>query len=376
MPNKWERTLLIALLSIVLAACQPAPEAEPEPTPLPPTLPSPTELPTDIPPTETPMPSPTLIPPTPTRRSVQSLRESADLGTGKGPAYSQDWSPDGLLLATADTDQIRLWNVSTRRETGVLMGHSGFTWGLAWSPMMPDGTSILASANSDGYVKLWDVTANAATASLDTGWAMCLDWSPDGQQLAVGTNAGEVQIWDVASQQMLSRWRSPSFSMVTSVGWSPDGSTIASGQLDGDIYLWDIATGEVRLAINDYTDERCDTNGLAWSPDGSRIATAHQDGYVRLWDPLTGELTLAIEAHTGFVRGMAWSPDGSLLASTGQDRRIVLWDPITGLAYAEQHHNRLPVWSVSWSPDGTMVASGAGAYLERHVGATIVWRVP
>ena len=375
MPKKWERTLLIALLSIVLAACQPAPEADLEPTPLSPTLP-PTQIPTGIPPTETPMPTPTLIPPTPTRRNVQSLRESADLGTGKGPAYGQDWSPDGLLLATADTDQIRLWNTSTRRETGVLTGHTGFIWGLAWSPPTPDGASLLASASQDGYVRLWDVTAGAATATLQTGWAYCVDWSPDGQQLAVGTYEGEVQIWDVASQQVLHRWRSPEHSMVLSLGWSPDGGTIASGEINGNIYLWDVSTGQVRLTIDGYTTERRDVNGLAWSPDGSRIATAHQDGFVRLWDPASGQLTLAIEAHTGFVRGMAWSPDGNLLASTGEDRRIVLWDPVTGLAYAEQHHNHLPVWSVSWSPDGTMVASGAGTYLERHVGATIVWRVP
>ena len=153
MHKKWVIWMFASLLAATLTACQPAPEAEPEPTPLSPTLP-PTQLPTDIPPTEPTMPTPTLIPPTPTRRSVPSLIEWADLGTGKGPAYSQDWSPDGLLLATADTDQIRLWNTSTRRETGVLTGHTDFTWGLAWSPMMPDGTSILASANSDGYVKL------------------------------------------------------------------------------------------------------------------------------------------------------------------------------------------------------------------------------
>jgi WD40 repeat protein len=307
---------------------------------------------------------------------VQSLRETADLGTGKGPAYSQDWSPDGLLLVTADTENIRIWNASTHREDGVLTGHTDFIWGLAWSPPAPDGTSLLVSASQDGTVRLWDVAANTITVTLYTSWAYCVDWSPDGQQLAVGTNSGEVQIWDVASQQMLHTWQSPTHTAVLSLGWSPDGNTIASGEWAGEIYLWDVATGQVRQTITGYSNEPSDVNGLAWSPDGSTLATTHPDGQIRLWDPATGQLTLAIEAHTGWARGIAWSPDGLLLASTGQDRRIVVWDPLTGLPYAEQHHNRLPVWSVSWSPDGTMVASGAGVYEERHIGATIVWRVP
>jgi WD40 repeat protein len=368
--------LIIVILTGLLAACQPAGQSAPAPTTVPPTEVPPTPRPTQIPPTETLMPTETLAPPTPTRHNVRSLREWADLGTGKGPAYSQDWSPDGTLLVTADTENIRVWDVSTRRETGVLTGHTDFVWGLAWSPITPDGTSILASASQDGFVRLWDVAASAITASLQTGWAYCVDWSPDGQQLAVGTNAGEVQVWDVASQQMLHTWQSPTHTAVLSLGWSPDGNTIASGEWSGEIYLWDVATGQVRQTIAGYTNEPSDVNGLAWSPDGSRLATTHPDGQVRLWDPLTGQLTLAIEAHSGWARGIAWSPSGHLLASTGEDRRIALWDPLSGLAYAEQHHNRLSVWSVSWSPDGTMVASGAGSYLERHVGATIVWRVP
>ena len=367
--NKRRLCMTIIILAILLGACQGAGAPE---TATPPA----TQTPTSIPPTETPMPATTTPPPTPTRHNVLSLHEWADLGTGKGPVFSQDWSPDGMLLVTADTELIRVWEVSSRQESSVLSGHSGFIWGLAWSPPTPEGTSLLASASQDGTVRIWDVAAGVEMAAFQTGWAFCVDWSPDGQRITVGTYEGEVQVWEIPSQQMLSSWRSPTHSMVISIGWSPDGSTIATGELNGIIYLWNAATGEVERSIDGYTRQRCDVNGLAWSPDGSQLATAHQDGFVRLWDPSSGQLILAIDGHTGFVRGLAWAPDGSLLASTGQDKRIVLWDPVSGLAYAEQHHNRLPVWSVSWSPDGTMVASGAGAYLERHVGATIVWRVP
>jgi WD40 repeat protein len=364
------------ILVVLLSACQPGEESAPMPTSATPNEDAPAHNPTQVPPTETQMPTETFPSPTPTRHIVQSLRELADLGTGKGPAYSQSWSPDGLLLATADTELIRIYDVTARQESGVLSGHTDYVWGLAWSPITSAGISILASASQDGTVRLWDVGTSTATATLQTGWAFCVAWSPDGGRIAVGTHGNEIQIWDATTLALLQTWRSATHSPIISIGWSPDGSAIASGELWGDIYLWDAGSGQMRQTISGYTDVRDDVNGLAWSPDGDTLASAHQDGQVRLWDSLTGQLILAINAHTGWVRGIAWSPDGKLLASTGEDKRIVLWNPVTGQAYAEQHHNRLPVWSVSWSPDGTMVASGAGAYQEQHVGATILWGVP
>ncbi|MBU1750520.1 MAG: WD40 repeat domain-containing protein [Chloroflexi bacterium] len=329
---------------------------------------------TPVPPTQAPTIAPTE--PVPPTARAKRLSEWADLKTGKGPVYSQDWSPDGRWLTTADYDQIRVWDMTSRREAGVLEGHTDFVWGLAWSPAT-DG-QVLASASQDGSVRLWDVSAYTETAVLETGWAFCVAWSPDGNQLAVGNEAGAVQIWDVATRQLLHSWQSATSSSIISVAWSPDAATIASGEWGGAITLWDAATGQVRTSLAGYTMNRCDVNGLDWSPAarGRILASAHQDGQVRLWDVETGQVVRAIAAHTGWARGVAWSPDGHLLATTGEDKRICLWDPETGFEYAEQHHNFLPVWSASWSPDGTKVASGGGGYEQPHVGATIVWTIP
>ncbi len=278
--------------------------------------------------------TPTPIPPTPAvGRVVKNLIEFADLHAGKGPVYSQTWSGDGRWLATADFDLVRVWDTSTYQESAALEGHTGFIWGLAWSPA-PDPL-MLASASQDGSVRLWDAATSTQISLLETGWAFCLDWSPDGRQLAVGTQSGEVQIWDVDAQELLQTWKSGTHTSIISLAWSPDGQSLASGELGGSLTLWDVSTGAVRRTMAGYTAARSDVNGLDWSPDGSLLASAHQDGKIRFWNAETFELSRTLDAHTGWVRGVAFSPDGRLLASTGEDKRICLWDTATGQEYAE-----------------------------------------
>lgn len=66
-----------------------------------------------------------------------------------------EFSPDGTRLATALTDgAVKVWDLTTGQETLMLKGHTGIVSGLAFSP----DWHRLISASTDMTVRIWDAT--------------------------------------------------------------------------------------------------------------------------------------------------------------------------------------------------------------------------
>jgi WD40 repeat protein len=95
-----------------------------------------------------------------------------------------------------------------------------------------------------------------------------LAWSPGGDCLASGDNAGTVRIW--ASENGIPR-EAPSgvFNSVKSLTWSPDAAQLAAAGF-GAIRIWDLENMEnVRNVIVGFS-----TSCVGYSRDGSLIIGA------------------------------------------------------------------------------------------------------
>jgi WD40 repeat protein/serine/threonine protein kinase len=274
--------------------------------------------------------------------SVRRLLESQTRPAGKEDLRSFDW--------------YYLWALSHRERN--LHGHKKDIKSVAFSA----AADILASASSDGFVKLWDPATGQelATKLPRLSSVTCLAFTADGQFLAVGYFDGSIRLWETATGKPKTSFEK-SKEGVYSLAFSPDAKTLAYGTNEGTVKLRDLETGAVRVVDG----HKHIVYSVAYSPDGKLLASSSgndvdKKGIVKIVDARTMGTLSTLTQHTGRVTGVAFSPDSKLLATCSMDRTIKLWEAATGKLQATRAGHTAGVNAVSFNPDGTRLAS-AGA---------------
>uniref|UniRef100_A0A915JSC9 C3H1-type domain-containing protein n=1 Tax=Romanomermis culicivorax TaxID=13658 RepID=A0A915JSC9_ROMCU len=147
---------------------------------------------------------------------------------------------------------------------------------------------------------------------------------------------------------------------VTSVSWCEKGDTLAVGTQRGLCQIYDVATQKRLLTLEGHTSR---VGCLAWN--GDLICTGSRDRLILQRDirspPLFTEKRLT--AHRQEVCGLKWSPDHQYLASGGNDNQLLVWSLRSQKPVQAYCQHVAAVKAIAWSPHhhGLLVSGGGTA---------------
>ncbi|KAK9763777.1 substrate-specific activator of APC-dependent proteolysis, variant 2 [Basidiobolus ranarum] len=168
---------------------------------------------------------------------------------------------------------------------------------------------------------------------LSEGSISSVSWAQEGTHLAMGTESGLVQIWDIERGNRV-RSMPGHGGRVGTMSWCHH--TLATGSKDRSILLRDPRSQRpYHQVLMGHTQEVC---GLKWSTDESLLASGGNDNSVRVWETSESSALHVFEQHVGAVKALDWSPHQSnLLVSGGgtYDKKLRFWDVATGILVTE-----------------------------------------
>ena len=305
------------------------------------------------------------------------------------------FSPDGMLLALENGNEIKVWNTRTGQEERKLKGFKGRPNAIAFSP---DGQSLAVAATryenvSAGHfiktfgtseVRLFDVHNWNATLKLENlGAVNSLAFEPAGIVLLIGGMVDEkdgslpaVRRYDLKTGKTATFPTGEDFSeAVDFLTIAKRGSLLAFRAGRDTVRVLDTKTWAITQTL-DANSSGADSErsikrflvsvnrvtALAFLPDGKTLSGEIEGDGIKLWDTRTGEVKKRVADKSGAAM-TAISPNGAALAEAVDDATVRLW------SIADEQKRVIPqpggesISALALSTVGQLMASAGGKEL-------------
>lgn len=229
--------------------------------------------------------------------------------------------PNGHLLVSSDRTSIHVWDLQTKQRLQTLNGHS--TWVTALT--ISGNGSLLASADLDGNIKLWQLPSGQLLHTFKTNRITALAFNRTGTVLASASRLMPrprlgnplstpslthypIQLWNVATFRQIANLDATE--PVNALVLSPDAQWLAAGMTSTKV--WHLPSLQLIHTLNSG-----DLNALLFSPDSKLLLTGSdgvrgEDG-IKMWQVESGRSVRVLDS---VAADFALSEDGSLLITT------------------------------------------------------------
>ncbi len=208
--------------------------------------------------------------------------------------------------------------------------------------------SLLLSTSSEN-IKVWNVSSKQCIRTLESGYGLCGVFVPGDRHVIVGTKTGHIEVWELGSASCVQKIEAHSDS-IWSMDLRPDGRGLITGSADKEVKGWDFELVSIVPASDSKQPTAAAPKQLQLvhtrtlkltdqvlcvrhSPNGKYIAVGLLDCTIKVFYEDSMKFFLSMYGHKLPVLSIDISSDSTLLISGSADKNVKIW----GLDFGDLH---------------------------------------